>query len=176
MSSHKNHIVPDIYLKPGEAVISNRAEIVSTVLGSCISITMFSLRQKMGAICHNLLPKCKEKSVCNDNCHEAFRYVECTIRRMLDEFISRGINQNEIEVKIFGGADMFKLTAVKKSSVTVGRQNIDTALKILGDFGLKIAASDTGGTHGRKIVFCTQTGTVLLKRLEKAELNTYDNE
>ena len=175
MSIRKKNITPDIYLKPGETVISNNAAIVSTILGSCISITMFNLQWRIGAICHNLLPTCRDKRKCSDNCTEAFRYVECTIKRMVNKFTSRGIRQSEIEVKLFGGSDMFNLTVGENSSVTVGKQNIETALKVLGDSGLKIAASDTGGSVGRKIVFCTQTGKVFLKRLNKAEIKKYGN-
>ena len=173
MSIRRQNITPDVYLKPGEAIISNNAAIVSTVLGSCVSITMFNLQWKIGAICHNLLPICRDKSMCGDNCPEAFRYVECTIKRMVTEFTSRGINKSAIEVKLFGGADMFKPNAGKNNSITVGKQNIETAIKMLGDFGLKIVTSDTGGSRGRKIIFYTQTGQVLLKRLNKTEMSKY---
>jgi len=174
MNICEQNLVPDIYLKPGEAVISEKAAIVSTVLGSCISLTMFNIKSKIGAICHNLLPVCRDKSMCNDNCHEAFRYVECTIQRMVSEFTVRGIKKSEIEVKLFGGSDMFKISGGKNNSATVGKQNVETALKILSDLGIRVAAADTGGSRGRKIIFCTQTGQVFLKRLNKTEIQIYD--
>jgi chemotaxis protein CheD len=37
------------YLKPGEIHIADRPGIVTTVLGSCVSVTMYSPRLKTGA-------------------------------------------------------------------------------------------------------------------------------
>jgi chemotaxis protein CheD len=170
MSICKDNIAPDFYLKPGEVILSDKAAIVSTVLGSCISVTLFNQRLKIGAICHNLLPICKDKHLCSDNCPEAFRYVECTIGRMLKEFSSLGIAEREIEVKLFGGAAMFNLDRIANSAKNVGRQNIETALKILDEYSIKLAASDTGGSQGRKIIFYTHTGEVCLKRLNRTEM------
>ena len=171
-----NTVRTDIYLRPGDIFISGEPATISTVLGSCVSVTMFNQEQKIGAICHNLLPVCKDKSRCRDNCPQAFRYVECTITRMVKEFTSRGIYLGDIEVKLFGGADMFNVKISNTGPLTVGKQNIETALRILSETGLRISASDTGGSEGRKIIFHTHTGKVLLKRLNRIEMKKYGNE
>jgi chemotaxis protein CheD len=49
--------------------------------------------------------------------------------------------------------------------ISIGRQNIEMAEKILLSEGLTLKAKDVGGTGGRKILFYTGTGEVLLKRL-----------
>jgi len=160
----------ELYLKPGEIILTDKASAITTVLGSCVSVTMFSPQVRLSAICHNLLPACKNGSACSGSCPEAFRYVECTIRRMAQEFSVRGIDQAGIEVKLFGGSDMFEPCGGGNKALTIGKQNIETALKILGELGLRIAAFDTGGKRGRKIVFHTHTGEVYLKRLSKTDI------
>ena len=45
-----------VFLKPGEIYVGREPAEVSTILGSCISVTMFSEGLKLGAICHALLP------------------------------------------------------------------------------------------------------------------------
>lgn len=40
------------FLKPGEAIVSPNPILVSTVLGSCIAVTMYSPEKRVGAICH----------------------------------------------------------------------------------------------------------------------------
>jgi chemotaxis protein CheD len=175
----RNNVVTNIYLKPGESVISDKSSIVSTVLGSCISVTMFNRQLRIGAISHNLLPSCRDKDGCSGDCPEASRYVECTIRRMVKKFTSLGIGVDDIEVKVFGGSDMLGAGDVNSSATTattVGAQNVETAIRILGSLRLKLAASDTGSKRGRRIIFHTHTGEVFLKRLHRTESNEYDSE
>ncbi|MGA2108628.1 MAG: hypothetical protein ABSH25_13400 [Syntrophorhabdales bacterium] len=45
-----------VFLKPGEIYVGEEPAEISTILGSCVSVTMFSKRVRVGAICHALLP------------------------------------------------------------------------------------------------------------------------
>jgi|GEM_PF-184985 len=156
--------VPLFYLKPAEIHMTDRPSIVKTVLGSCVSVTLFNRRLKVGAICHGMLPHCKQKPECKDGgCAECFKYVECSIRHMLDRFRSSGIADREIEVKLFGGADMFATETGERE--TIGAQNTKTALRIIEKERLVLSKSDTGGSQGRRLFFFTHTGEVFLKRL-----------
>lgn len=155
--------LPVLYLKPAEMHIADSPSIVKTVLGSCVSITMFNRRLKVGAICHGMLPHCRRKAGCRDECAEGFKYVDYSIRQMLERFRSMGIGHREIEVKLFGGADMFATDAGERE--TVGVQNTKTALRIFEKERLTLRTSDTGGSQGRKLFFYTHTGEVFLKRL-----------
>lgn len=159
--------LPHHYLKPGELLVTQEPMVISTLLGSCLSVTMFSPRRALGAICHGLLPICREAGEisCQNGCDNGLRYVSCAIFRMLDAFRQQGILPLEIDVKIFGGSDMFSRKEGK--SATVGKQNIQKALEIIDGEGLKLVASDVGGERGRKIIFNTLTGEVWLKRLNQ---------
>jgi len=92
--------------------------------------------------------------------------VECSIEQMVKRFTRIGALLREIEVKIFGGADMFAARPDSNGPVTVGKQNIATAMRIIKKEGLRIVSSDVGGVQGRKIFFNTRSGEVLLKRLQ----------
>jgi len=160
--------LPVVYLRPGEMHSSERPALVVTVLGSCLSVTMFSRRTGLGGICHGLLPRCGGQHVCDCSCLEGFKYVDCSIEKMAKLFDQYGVKRGEIEVKCFGGSDMFERRRKDSSPVSIGRQNIQTAEKILAHEGLKIMKMDVGGQQGRKILFYTHTGEVLLKRLRQA--------
>ncbi len=149
-----------IYLKPGEFYAAESPAVVSTVLGSCIAVTFFSSRTGIGSICHALLPR-------NPASHEVatFRYVDSSILHMLQRFDVMGINRGEMEVKVLGGADV--LEGLSGAAVSIGRQNIEAAFRIIEHERLSVAVTDVGGTIGRKISFCTHTGRVLLKRLKR---------
>jgi chemotaxis protein CheD len=158
--------LPVIYLKAGEMHFSEQSVVVLTVLGSCLSVTMFHRKLAMGAICHGFLPQCRGRKSCDDGCIEGFTYVDCAIRKMLTQFDRFDVKRCELEVKVFGGADMFDAVRDGKKTFSIGKLNISTASKVLEQEGLSVISMDVGGTRGRKIYFHTRTGEVLLKRLQ----------
>jgi chemotaxis protein CheD len=153
-------------LQPGEIYLCKGAAVVTTILGSCVSVTMRHAKSGISAICHGLLPSCSKKEPCKDFCPGKFKFVECSIKKMLEKLDACGINRAGIEIKMFGGSDMFDVQS-ERISKTVGRENVRIAQETIESEGMKIAAFDTGGTQGRKIVFFTKTGDVFLKRLNK---------
>jgi chemotaxis protein CheD len=157
-----------IYLKAGEMHYSDKPSLVITVLGSCLSVTMHDRRTGVGGICHGLLPVCSDQAHCPAGCSQGFRFVDCSIRQMLRLFENAGSRRRDMEVKCFGGADMFSRRIEKTCVVSVGRQNITTAEETLTREGLRIVKQDVGGLGGRKIFFYTHTGEVLLKRLSSS--------
>jgi chemotaxis protein CheD len=164
----------NIFLQPGEIYLSDKPALVSTLLGSCVAVTMFSPRKRMGAICHGLLPSCKGKKPCECEqfCQEGMRYVDCSIRRMIEWLHQNGVNKEEMVVKVFGGSEMIG-SGTNTSKESVGKQNIKTAFNVIENEMLTITALDVGGTRGRKIIFSTTTGVVLLKLLKKTDLETH---
>jgi chemotaxis receptor (MCP) glutamine deamidase CheD len=158
--------IPVMYLKPAELYVTDKPTIVRTVLGSCLAVTMFNQRLGVSAICHALLPQQDLKESSNNHLSEKLKYVDYVIPKMLARIKSYNIKTEEIEVKLFGGADMLNVQAEKAKNWPVGKLNIETAIKILEAEGLQPKTSDVGGTIGRKIFFYTHTGEVLLKRLK----------
>lgn len=148
--------LPKVYLKPGELYFATSPTVVTTVLGSCVSVTMFDRLSGTAAICHALLPEGPSA--------DAFRYVDSSILHMLEMFASHGVNRQRLEVKVFGGADML---GVNGSRVGVGRRNVEIASQVLAAAGLKASIADVGGTRGRKLFFVTGTGEIFLKRLRR---------
>ncbi len=156
--------IPIVHLGPGNIYLAERPCIVTTVLGSCISVTMFAIRLQLGIICHGLLPTCNESS-CPTNCTAGARYVDCSVLQMLKALYRMGARRPEIKVKIFGGAEMLRPVNGSNDSINVGRQNIISACRAIERHGLNLSASDIGGNWGRKILFYTHTGDVFLRRI-----------
>jgi chemotaxis protein CheD len=75
------------------------------------------------------------------------------------------ISRKEIQVKLFGGADMFSSVPSSVHKPTVGWQNVSVAIRCLKEYGLDPTASDVGGKKGRKLIFKTDTGIVYIKKL-----------
>ena len=47
----------EIFLLPGDFYFGNEYRVIKTLLGSCVSITMWSKRLKLGGMCHYKLPR-----------------------------------------------------------------------------------------------------------------------
>lgn len=151
------------YLLPGEIYKSDKPIMVNTVLGSCISVTMYSKRKNFGMICHGMLPSSQEAFKCDDNC---MRYIDCCILHMHETFIKKDITPDETEVKIFGGSDMFESN---RNVETIGSKNIASAVQCLNDLNYRIAAKDIGGQFTRKLYFSTESGIVYVRKISKLQ-------
>jgi chemotaxis protein CheD len=156
----------NVFLKPGEAVVSRKPILVSTILGSCISVTMFSPNLGVGAICHAMFPNAPPRQ-------ENLAYVEPALRHIHRKMMEYGAT-GTIEVKLFGGAAVLggcgRTAAVPKS---VGEQNLASARRVLEELRLPIAKADTGGNRGRKLLFSMKTGDVYMRRLRPSDTTLY---
>lgn len=153
-----------LFLKPGQIMVSSEPLLVTTLLGSCVAVTMFSPGRRLGGICHAQLPSDGHPPR-TEGRKDPGKFVDSAIVEMLARFAAKGALRGELEVKIFGGSDMFDAHGRLRS---VGRQNTEMALRVLEREGVKVANQDLGGERGRKIIFHTHTGAVFLKRLKKS--------
>jgi chemotaxis protein CheD len=146
-----------IYLKPGEVIVSRHPILVSTILGSCIAVTMFAPDKKIGAICHAMFP-------CNPLGDGNVQYVDTAIYCVFDKMMEYS-RKTDLIVKLFGGARVLAGGGYVEDRLAIGEQNISQAKRTLADLGLAIANSDIGGLRGRKLLFSMMTGDVYLRRL-----------
>jgi chemotaxis protein CheD len=153
--------LPEFYLQPGEIRLARQPALLKTVLGSCVGVTFWSPRLGMGALCHGVLPRCPPGLPSA----EGYRYVDFAICDLTRQFESFGALRGEVQIKVFGGADVLPVHATISWKATVGHQNWYTALEVLRTEGLTVLASDLGGSVGRTIQFHTGSGEVLLRRL-----------
>ncbi len=154
-----------IYLEPGDLVFSLEQAEIATILGSCIAVVLYSSKHQVGTICHAMLPyniRPQERPERKD-----FKYVDSAIHYMVARFDAHRIKRHNLIAKVFGGADVLR-AATNVRLKSVGQQNIESALAVLGSYRLRIVASDVGGDRGRKLVFFPHTGQVFLKRLSKS--------
>ena len=160
---------PAFYLKPGQAFFSVKPAIVTTVLGSCLSLTMYHSQRRIGAICHAALPCFALGRRYHRGTPGKLQYVDTSIEWMLDQFEQNGITPRGLEVKMFGGAEMFPASPGSKTAITVGRDNIETALRILKAAGMDLKSWNVGGIKGRKLIFHTHTGEVFKKFVNQGD-------
>jgi chemotaxis protein CheD len=146
--------IPNIYLQPGETVICREPALVSTILGSCVAVTMHSPSTGCSAICHALLPGTGPEATDH-------RYISSAISHIYNQ-LSLLKATIDLEVKLFGGAAVLERPTGSNRDC-IGRQNIEAACASLQSLGLGLAKSDIGGKKGRKLFFFTGNGDVYLR-------------
>ena len=157
--------VSDIYLHPGESYLARKPAVIRTILGSCVGVTFWSARLGVGALTHSQLPRCPTNSFAGLSLAEGRRYVDFSIRDIARQFDALGAHRTEVEVKLFGGADVLLVSDEASTKATVGKLNCEAAIEVLRDEGFAVIASSLGGSAGLNIRFDTRTGEVLLRRL-----------
>lgn len=158
-------ILPDLDLQPGELYLARSPSILRTILGSCVGVTFWSAKLGAGALCHGVLPRCPLNRPSSFTISEGHRYIDFSIRHLAAQFDALGARRDEMEVKLFGGADVLPVSEIQVLRPTVGAQNCQAAMEVLAEEGFKVSACDLGGIRGRRIHFHTGTGEVLLHRL-----------
>ena len=157
------------YLKPGEVLLTTEPSLITTVLGSCLSVTMRHKASGMSIICHAVMPaRADAREEIKGN---AFLYVDSSLQWMIDRYAEKGIRMRDIEVKMFGGAALFQDPASLQRDASVGQKNIDAATAFLKKHRINLAAWNVGGSRRRKLIFNTETGEVLAKFITKAEIS-----
>lgn len=160
----KASVLPQVHLKPGELIICQEPSLIVTVLGSCVSVTMFHRRSRLAAICHAMLPAPKSSGAVAEEASR-HRYVSEVLPEMCEHYTQAGLKAEQVEVKLFGGGNVISMAEGSISERGIGSSNVRRAREILRAAGFTIRASNVGGTDGRKILFNTATGEVMHKHL-----------
>ncbi|WP_242012396.1 chemotaxis protein CheD [Pseudodesulfovibrio cashew] len=141
---------------------------VTTVLGSCLAVTIHAPAVGMGCICHAFLP---DSSDAKRGSHDPqiCRYVDTALQNMLETMDKMGVPRRDLVIKMFGGASGIAVKGVESSSYNIGRRNVEMARKLLRFARLDVRVDDVGGSQGRKLMFHTQTGEVWVKKLRQMD-------
>lgn len=138
----------DIFLQPGDFYFGDRDTRIRTLLGSCVAITLWHPKLKVGGMCHYLLPTLGKQHPPQtiDG-----RYADGAIALFLREIENNGSKPSDYEVKMFGGGNQF-LTG-KFDPICVPNHNIDVGRKLLKQHGFDVKAEHLGGTGHRNVIF-----------------------
>lgn len=146
---------PRIVLGPGDFRFGAAPLQLATLLGSCVTVTLWHPRRHIGGMCHVVSPKRPQQ---RDGTLDG-RYADEAFA-LFDEAIARaGCRHAEFQAKLFGGGDMFPGAVI---GLGVGERNIAAARELLRSRGIPLLVEHVGGTGRRKLVFDIGTGDVWL--------------
>ncbi len=159
-SSLKANVVK---ISPGDYYITDQKEIITTVLGSCISACIRDTRIHIGGMNHFMIPvKCPHTS-CPEQDMD-MRYGTYAMEHLINDIYKYGGSRKYLEIKLFGAGN------VLVGAGNVGTKNINFIRQFMHTEGYKITSENLGGDHPRKINYCPITGKVMMKRLASNKL------
>jgi len=158
----QNNIVT-VKLLPGEYYVTKENELITTVLGSCISACVRDPISGIGGMNHFMLPE-TTKNRLRDGVEavvgNATRYGNYAMEHLINTILSNGGKRKNLEVKLFGGGKIIPTMS------DVGARNIEFVLDYIDAEALRLLAQDLGDIYPRKVNFYPMTGKVKMKKIQ----------
>jgi chemotaxis protein CheD len=161
--------MPAAKILPGEYYVTTSRELVTTVLGSCVSACVRDKVFGVGGMNHFMLPISADGKGWNgssDLLSTATRYGNYAMEHMINDILKHGGHKRHLEAKIFGGGRMMA------SLSDVGARNIEFVREYLDTEGIPIQNESVGDIYPRKVIYIPSTGKALVKRLKHLHNDT----
>ena len=165
----KRHNIFSAKILPGEYYVSMHGELISTVLGSCISACIRDVKMGIGGMNHFMLPiGCEDEHAGKIHLTSATRYGNFAMEMLINEILKAGGSRKNLEVKLFGGGRV--LSSMTK--IDIGKKNINFVHEYLEEEQLLVTSEDTGDIFPRKVLYFADTGKVRVKKLRNIHNDT----
>ena len=133
-------------------------QMVTIGLGSCIGLTLYDDRQRVGAMVHIMLPDSAGRK------DRPGKYADTAVPLLLQELDALGCKNRNIVAKMAGGASMFEYFG---ANLNIGERNAEKVREFLAREHIRLAAEDIGGKVGRSVTFIpAQEGKVSVRRAD----------
>jgi chemotaxis protein CheD len=171
----KNH--KRITIDPGEYYVAHEDVLITTLLGSCVSVCLYDPCNKISGMNHFLLSNrrySRNMPVCIT---EAGRYGINAMELLINEMWNRGAERGNIKAKAFGGGSVLKTNDSSTSNFfTVGEVNVRFVTEFLQNEKIPLVSSDLGGTVGRVINFYSADFSVYVRKMVAKGANVVKRE
>jgi chemotaxis protein CheD len=150
----------EIFLQPGDYFVGDAGYRIRTVLGSCVSITLWHPTKRVGAMSHFLLSRRHHAGLELDG-----RYGEEAMALVVRKLDSFGVHAQQCHAKIFGGGDMFPQQR-SVDVLNVGQKNGESAQGLLRRYGIAVVSESLFGVGHRQVLFDIASGDVWVRHLK----------
>ena len=157
------HAEKKVFLHPGDFCFTDSRTHIHTLLGSCISITLWHPVLKVGGMCHFTLPKYPGRDPGNRELDG--RYADDVIMMFKREARQHGTRLTDYEAKIFGGGNMIR-NRDQNIENSIGTKNATAAMTLLMEEGVDILVAHVGEFGHRRLVFDVATGDVWVRHTD----------
>ena len=147
-----------VILMPGQMSFSTAHAQLRTLLGSCVSITVWHPARRIGGMCHFLLPQRQRRP------GEPLdgRYGDEAMQVMVEKLVRAGTKPSEYVAHLYGGADT--MPEGNGLKFNVGERNIERGWTLIDHYGFQLDGVDVGEDVPRMVAIDLGTGQVDIRR------------
>jgi chemotaxis protein CheD len=145
----------DIFLLPGSYHFTGKGMTIETLVGSCVTVCLYNIKNGQAAMNHFLHDVPKGKSF-----YDIGKYGSSSTEYIIEGLMELDPLASHYKAQIFGGAAIIK---VGSNDQIVGQKNIEIAKKILNNYRISIIRQEIGGNKGRRVSFDTSTNSVFCR-------------
>ncbi len=165
--SPASHAIPKHFLHPGEHYVTREPMVLSTLLGSCVSVCLFDPVARVMGMNHFLLPMHhfvrREPVLASD----AGRYGLWAMELIINGMFNLGARREHLRAKVFGGANVLALIHHLPERFNIGTSNVQFVRHFLERDQIPLVAEDLGGDQARQIHFHGADFSVYVRRVPK---------
>lgn len=165
----RDHGIVAAKILPGEYYVTSENELITTVLGSCISACVRDRESGIGGMNHFMLPETSEAKMKQGSdalIGNATRYGNYAMEHLINTILSNGGKRKNLEIKVFGGGKIIPTLS------DVGQSNINFILDYIDQEGLSLVSQDLGDIYPRKVIYFPKTGKVGMKKIQDLHNDT----
>lgn len=129
---------------------------MQAVLGSSVAVCLWDRRLRIGGMNHFLFPQAasaQDATACYGNVATA------TLLKMLEK---AGSKRRNLLALVLGGGRPYG-----SPQNALGEKNVEAARTVLRNKGVVVTSEDVGGHMGRKVVFDTRTGHIMVLKVHR---------
>ncbi|WKJ92484.1 chemotaxis protein CheD [Methylomonas montana] len=165
-----------IIIEPGEFYASRQAEVISTLLGSCVAACLFDPINRVFGMNHFLLAyrhQAHNTPIIESN---EGRYGIYAMELLINEMMKLGANRLNLKAKCFGGGNVLKLREDGDNKKTIGDVNVLFIKEFLKKENIPMLSACLGGTIGRNVHFVGSDYSVFVKKIDSSQQQLLENE
>lgn len=142
-----------------EMIVSDNPEdlIITYSLGSCVGLTLYEPRLRIGGLIHCMLPlsKIDPARAVDRPC----MFTDTGVPLLLTTLLNMGAEKRNLIAKVAGAASLLD----NNGSFNIGERNQVIVRKLLWKNQILIQGEETGGTKARTMSLNMETGVTLLR-------------
>ncbi|OYT88431.1 MAG: chemotaxis protein [Burkholderiales bacterium PBB6] len=148
----------ELNLMPGELFFGAGVPSLRTLIGSCVAVTLWNPRHRIGGMCHYLLPNRQRPA----NEPRDGKFGDEAIGMLVDALKRAGTKPADFEAHIYGGADT--MPELERTNRNIGERNIEMGWSLIDQFGFGLVGVDVGDNVPRIVRMSLIDGSVEMRR------------
>ncbi len=141
-------------MNPGYIFASLEPHLIHTVLGSCVAVCLWDSFRYFGGMNHYIY------STSLDGERNG-KYGDVAIPYLIELMLQLGSKKSDLKAHIIGGGEN------KHIRSSIGSDNATLAEKMIKKYQIEIMTIDVCGQFGRKIIFNSRSGEILIYRIDE---------